>query len=119
MYCPNCGKNNPESACNCSTCGTSLNTGSNPVPTPIPSDSVNKPKSKTTAGLLGIFLGFLGVHNFYLGFKTKGIIQLVISLLGAILFGAGPIAIEIWALVEAVMYLTGRKNTDAKGNLLV
>ena len=31
------------------------------------------PKSATTAGLLGIFLGAFGAHNWYLGEKGKGI----------------------------------------------
>ena len=33
-------------------------------------------KSKIGAGLLGIFLGGFGVHNFYLGYKDKAIAQL-------------------------------------------
>lgn len=33
------------------------------------------PKSATTAGLLGIFLGSVGAHNWYLGEKNKGIIH--------------------------------------------
>ena len=32
-------------------------------------------KSATTAGLLGIFLGAFGAHNWYLGEKSKGIIH--------------------------------------------
>ena len=32
-------------------------------------------KSKTTAAILCIFLGSLGVHRFYLGYKLFGIIQ--------------------------------------------
>lgn len=39
------------------------------------------PKSATTAGLLGIFLGSVGAHNWYLGDKKKGIIH--ISMIGA------------------------------------
>lgn len=76
-------------------------------------------KSKLTAGLLAIFLGTLGIHNFYLGFTTKAIIQLVVSLLGAAAFGIGPVAIGIWALVEGIMILTGRINTDANGVALI
>lgn len=33
-------------------------------------------KSATTAGLLGIFLGSFGAHNWYLGEKSKGIIHI-------------------------------------------
>ena len=36
-------------------------------------------KSATTAGLLGIFLGTVGAHNWYLGEKTKGIIHVCIT----------------------------------------
>ena len=34
---------------------------------------MNNPKSATVAGLLGIFLGAFGAHNWYLGEKAKGI----------------------------------------------
>lgn len=72
-----------------------------------------------TSALLAIFLGTLGIHNFYLGFTTKAIIQLVVSLLGAAAFGIGPVAIGIWALVEGIMILTGKINTDANGVALI
>ena len=81
--------------------------------------AADKPKSKTTAGLLALFFGALGIHNFYLGFTTKAIIQLVVSLVGSFLFGLGPVAMWIWAFVEAIMCFTGKINTDAKGNPLV
>lgn len=69
------------------------------------------------AGLLAIFLGYLGVHNFYLGYTKKAVIQLLVSLLGALLFGLGPLAMSIWAIVEAVNIFQG-KITDADGNAL-
>lgn len=47
------------------------------------------PKSATTAGLLGIFLGSVGAHNWYLEDKKKGIIH--VSLV------AGGILLEIVA----------------------
>lgn len=60
-----------------------------------------------TAGLLGIFLGGLGIHNFYLGYTGKAIAQIVLSLC----FGAGA----IWGLIEGIMILTGTINKDANG----
>src|SRR5215218_1174928 len=57
-------------------------------------------KSKMTAGLLGIFLGGFGVHNFYLGNTNKAIIQIVVTLVTC---GIG----SIWGLIEGIMILTG------------
>lgn len=102
-------------------------------------------KSKIGAGLLGIFLGSLGVHNFYLGYIGKAIGQLATTLilqigvwsmffLGTltIAFGVGVVfyIIEfllvplcfvptIWGLVEGILILCGKINTDKKGNPLV
>ncbi len=58
----------------------------------------NKPKSATTAGLLGIFLGSVGAHNWYLGDKKKGIIHVC-------LFGSG-IVVELLASVILPMALS-------------
>ncbi|OKY90610.1 MAG: hypothetical protein BHV58_05005, partial [Bifidobacteriales bacterium 56_10] len=58
-------------------------------------------KSKIVAGLLGLFLGGLGVHNFYLGYTGKAVAQLLLTLIGWIIL-IGPIISGIWALIEAV-----------------
>jgi TM2 domain-containing membrane protein YozV len=80
-------------------------------------------KSKMIAGLLGIFLGAFGAHNFYLGYTQKAIIQLVATIVGILLscvvVGAFIVlGIEIWGLVEGIMILTGSIKTDGKGNPL-
>lgn len=36
-------------------------------------------KNKTTAGLLALFLGGLGVHKFYLGQTLAGVLYLLFS----------------------------------------
>ena len=66
---------------------------------------------------LVVALGTLGVHNFYLGYNTRGIIQLVLTILGwftAIfivgLFIAG--AVGVWAFVEFIMILVGAGGYD-------
>lgn len=69
-------------------------------------------KSKVAAGILGIMLGSLGVHNFYLGYVGKGVAQLLLTLLSCGMFT--PI-VSIWALVEGIMILCGSINTDGKG----
>ena len=64
-------------------------------------------KDKLAAGLLGLFLGTLGIHKFYLGYSKEGLIMLLTSLVGGIITcGIATFAIEIIALVEGVMYLT-------------
>ncbi len=63
-------------------------------------------KQKLVAGLLGIFLGALGIHKFYLGYQKEGIIMLVVSLVGSLACGLGPAIMGVIGLVEGIMYLT-------------
>lgn len=49
-------------------------------------------KPRWRPGLLGIFLGSLGVHNFYLGYTGKAVAQLLLSIIGVFACGIGPIA---------------------------
>lgn len=53
---------------------------------------------KVPAGLCGIFLGWLGIHKFILGYKKQGIIQIIISVATC---GAGAII----GLIEGIIYL--------------
>lgn len=53
-------------------------------------------KSKTTAGLLAIFLGGLGIHKFYLGKAGMGILYLLFCWTGI------P---EIVGFIEGIVYL--------------
>ena len=65
--------------------------------------------------ILAFFLGTLGVHNFYLGYTTKGIIQLVLTLTFIVLIVSG-----IWAFIDFIMLLmrSGDYATDAQGQPL-
>lgn len=100
-YCPVCGAETHEQAVVCVKCGAGLNSGVRAVP---------GRKSRLAAGLLGIFLGGWGVHNFYLGYIGKAVAQIVLSFC----FGIGA----IWGLIEGIMILAGSINTDAQGNPL-
>lgn len=71
-----------------------------------------QPKSKIAAGLLGIFLGSFGVHNFYLGYTGKAVAQLLITLLTC---GFGAFVSSIWGLIEGILILTGSINVDGHG----
>lgn len=76
-------------------------------------------KSKLAAGLFGIFLGALGVHNFYLGFTGKAVAQLLLTLIGWMLFGLGLVVAWIWGFVEGILILCSTYGSnwhrDAKG----
>lgn len=77
-------------------------------------------KSKLAAGLLGIFLGGLGIHNFYLGNTVKVVIQLLIGTLGWFVM-LGWVS-NIWGIIEGIIILCSKKGSnwhqDANGNEL-
>ena len=126
MFCKNCAKEIPNQAVICVGCGTPVNTGFNFCANcggPInPGTNIctncgvpvvyGEAKSKIAAGILGILVGYLGIHNFYLGFTGKAIAQLLISVLTC---GIGVAVTSIWGLIEGIMILTGNINKDAKG----
>lgn len=62
-------------------------------------------KKRIVYVLLALFLGGLGIHNFYAGYVGKGVIQLIMSLT-IVLVGI----VGIWVLIEI---FTVKK--DAKG----
>lgn len=74
-------------------------------------------KSRLAAGLLAIIVGVFGVHNFYLGFNTRGTIQLIVSLAGGLLTcGVATVAVVIWAFIEGVMLLSAQPSRMYDGN---
>ena len=120
-FCPNCGQQVTPGAAVCVHCGVALYAQQQPYPNqaygaPYGAPAMPGAKSKMAAGLLGIFLGSLGVHNFYLGYTTKAVIQLVVTLVGSIItFGLAALAMEIWGLIEGIFILTGKIAVDGKG----
>lgn len=63
-------------------------------------------KNKLVAGILGILLGGLGIHKFYLGYTNEGIIMLAVSLVGGfVTFGAASGVVSLIGLIEGVIYL--------------
>ena len=60
-------------------------------------------KNKVAAGILGILLGGLGIHKFYLGYTSTGVIMLLVSLLT---LGIGAMVMGVIGLVEGIIYLT-------------
>ena len=111
-YCSNCGEQVDSNASVCVHCGTQF-------------EQPQETKSKLVAGLLGIFLGGFGIHNFYLGYTKKAIIQCAISsaciILACCTMGItaiGNAAISTWGFVEGILILCGKIDKDGNGNPL-
>ncbi len=83
---------------------------------PMANPNINQPmahhpnaKSKIAAGVLGLLIGSLGIHRFYLGYTGIGIAQIIVTFATC---GAGA----LWGFIEGVMILTGSSiTTDADG----
>lgn len=83
MFCAKCGKEMAGDARFCPACGSAVSGGvqsqtCGTMQMPQPAISA---KSRMSYILLGLFLGCLGVHNFYAGYSGRGIAQLLITLL--------------------------------------
>src|SRR4030042_1105535 len=69
-FCQNCGQETDPMAELCAKCGVRL------APLTAPEGA----KSRVAAGVLGIVLGWCGVHRFYLGYVGVGIAQIAVTL---------------------------------------
>lgn len=109
-FCRNCGSEIDENAYVCVKCGVKV----------AEDVKVNyngmSSKSKIAAGLMGIFLGSFGVHNFYLGFTGKAVCQLLLTVLTC---GILSVVSGLWGLIEGILILAGNIDRDANGNMLV
>lgn len=68
-------------------------------------------KSRMVAGLLGLTLGAIGAHRFYLGFYWLGLAQIAVTLITG---GFGL----LWGFTEGILLLGARIDKDAKGRSL-
>ena len=75
MFCTNCGSQ--VTGAFCASCGTAANGA--PAAPQQPMYASNAPaKSRTTAGVLGILLGGIGVNKFYMGKIGAGIVYILL-----------------------------------------
>lgn len=58
---------------------------------------VKQENKKIVSGIFAILLGSLGIHKFYLGYMSEGVIQLLLGLIGI----GGIIGV-----IEGILYLT-------------
>lgn len=135
-FCPFCGMQVTPEQKICMNCGVEME-----------NYGCNSGKSKIAAGLLGIFLGTYGVHNFYLGYTKRAVVQLMsviatyiylfvfffvagtsgdyvsdatgaVLVLILLLFMLIMIGVRIWSFVEAILILCGKIERDGKGRSL-
>src|SRR4026209_1315072 len=105
-YCTKCGAINDEMAQYCTNCQaplTAVSSGYQPVPTGQTGQMTDwkamGADKKMVAGILGILVGYFGVHKFVLGYTTEGLIQIAITIVTC---GMGGIV----GLIEGIIYLT-------------
>ena len=117
VFCPKCGARKDKAAPDtCSNCGAPIEKGAKfcvncgtTIAQPVQGYVAGRSqRSRLVAGLLGILLGGLGVHNFYLGFNTRAVIQILVTICTC---GIGA----IWGLVEGILILAKNINVDADG----
>ena len=122
MYCRNCGQSVDEKAIACPQCGVPpllekkfcCHCGTATQPNQImclkcgvslgKSGTGTGGKNRIVAGVLGILLGWLGVHKFYLGYTKPGLIMLLVSILTSWTW-IGPVIIGTIGLIEGILYL--------------
>lgn len=107
MFCRNCGHPLPHGSAYCETCGAATGLAQSQRGH-APAAYRPEGKSRVAAGVLGIVLGHIGVHRFYLGYIGIGILQIVVT---CCTLGIGG----LWGFVEGIVILTGGFRTDARG----
>ena len=115
MFCRNCGSEMNENAAVCVKCGISKGEGVSYCP------HCGKETNADAAVCLSCgcsLTNTFGIHNFYLGYTQKAIIQVLLGTVGALFLFIGPVVSGIWGLVEGILILTGKIAVDGKGNPL-
>jgi TM2 domain-containing membrane protein YozV len=93
-FCHNCGNATQPNQIMCVKCGVILGK----------SDAGLGGKNRIVAGVLGILLGWLGIHKFYLGYTKQGLIMLLVTIFGS-LIKIGPFIMGLIGLIEGIIYL--------------
>ncbi|MCK5848757.1 MAG: TM2 domain-containing protein [Caldisericia bacterium] len=93
-YCQSCGGEINKEDVFCPYCGAKQNNSQVRY--------MNRPKERLIYILLAIFIGTLGIHNFYAGYNKTGLTQLLITVLLGWVFGLGVLITFIWVIVDII-----------------
>ncbi len=135
ISCPECNSSVSDQATNCPQCGYPIKTAATVVKNEYVSPLtearaeralverairsstehriVKTSKSRGVYIILGLFFGCLGIHNFYAGYLSRGLVQLLIILILG-WFIIGFIVVGMWVIIELFAV-----TTDAAGDPLV
>ena len=91
-FCVNCGESLSEGQVACVKCNA-----------PVIKNCLGR-KNRIAAFLFAFFLGWLGVHKFYLGKPGLGALYLVCGTIGWLLI-LPPFIIGVISLIEAILYI--------------
>ena len=110
ITCPECGKRISDKARTCPNCGVPIEA--------IGGSSGLSDQKRSVAVVFAIFLGIVGGHNSYLGYKKRAMIEFILAVIGFLTIHVGIgllilFVLWIWGIVEALSY-----KTDGEGRLL-
>ncbi len=73
-------------------------------------------QNRFVALFLALFLGMLGVHDFYAGYDRLAVFKCLLSILFCWSIVV-PVAVWVWGMIEAINMVRGKKY-DSEGKVL-
>ncbi len=101
-FCANCGKETAPDAAVCLNCGVEVKKAGGDL----------AGQDKIVIALICFFLGGLGIHNFMMGETKKGVFKILLTTVGSLLCGIGPIVCAVFVIMEFIKILTDKYIVD-------
>ena len=122
-YCLSCGVKKGNGNKYCSNCGTPRKSENQDVCLNCGKDfrrpfgGYDGEKLKLVTLLLAVFIGSFGVHQFYVGKNQRGILYIVLTILGVVTLGMTTCIAYVLVLIDIVKILLN-KFKDSDGNII-
>lgn len=103
MFCPKCGKDNPDDSAHCGSCGANLSGSAPASQAAYGGNNVYAAAPQKSTGL-GIVLSIIwvGLGHLYAGQIGKGIMLMIVYI---VLFALSPFTLFITAFVAFILWL--------------